>query len=632
MNLTRLLKKTLCILLTMIMVLPVIHLKAENNHQYDAWYYISYGADDMGKGTWRFVTKGRVNMENRPTASRRIYTDDLEHRIQTLDDALLVPITYQGITYDVASENSQSANTYTIEWKRIIDENGANNAGKDNVPAGVPAYHVDGQVTFHYQYDVEYYISGVKNDSLTQKKMVSFTSEIPQSLSYEILSIEGYALSHVENKDLKVGDSQNIIKVYYDVDQLGENGPDGIPDQYQALISFKVENGQWNDGTSEEIQKVVTFKDINGNLDQYGEAILELPTVGMRPLDGYKQGQWDIKTIPHIIKPTDPSSYVYQYELNRFEYHIEYYYDGVLGDTPIDEYKNKDALFGTTIKLDPAKQINIGNKNYVLVSDEHDIKVSSDADLNVIRVFYATDMIGENGPDGIPDYYQVRVDFEAENGVLDGNRYVYITLKDESGNLNVDGIAHLQASQIPTAVAQEGFGHGVWDEEPTELLDIKEDTTFVIRFSENPEVPTIETPDDFDGPMTDETPNDLAEPTINETPVINIPETETPLSQAEENLNEFVEIEEPEIPLARAYGSWSLVNVVIVMVNILLSVMIILMKSQKEHKMWLKIFSIALSLGSILLLLFTQNFDLFMVWVDSWTGILIISMLIHISI
>ena len=115
MNLTRLLKKTLCILLTMIMVLPVIHLKAENNHQYDAWYYISYGADDMGKGTWRFVTKGRVNMENRPTASRRIYTDDLEHRIQTLDDALLVPITYQGITYDVASENSQSANTYTIE-------------------------------------------------------------------------------------------------------------------------------------------------------------------------------------------------------------------------------------------------------------------------------------------------------------------------------------------------------------------------------------------------------------------------------------------------------------------------------------------------------------------------------------
>lgn len=276
------------------MVLPEVHLKAEEYHPYDAWYYVSYGNSTINQGIWKFITKSTVYMEETLKASKRIYTDYLEYRIENiLNTSLLEPIIYQGITYDYDGLMSGNPNTYTIEWKRIIDENGANNAGKDNVPLGIPTYHVDGQVTFNYHYSVEYYFSGIKDETLTQNEMVSFIDEPVASLPYQRFSVDGYVISEVENENLKVGSRENVIKVYYDVDQIGENGPDGIPDKYQAELSFKVEHGQWNDGTSDIIKKVVTFRDQQGRLNNNGEATFELPDVGIYPVDGYKFGQWD---------------------------------------------------------------------------------------------------------------------------------------------------------------------------------------------------------------------------------------------------------------------------------------------------------------------------------------------------
>lgn len=307
------------------------------------------------------------------------------------------------------------------------------------------------------------------------------------------------------------------------------------------------------------------------------------------------------------IKQTDRLLYTYKYEADCFKYHVAYYYDGLLGSAPMNEYKNQDELFGTQLTLMPEEQLDIENHHYVLVSDDHQIKISSNEHQNIINVFYETDMIGETGdtPDGIPDRYQVSVNFEAQHGRLKGNSRVYLSLRNENGDLDMNGVAHLSLSQIPTAEAEDGFMNGVWDIEPTENMDIKEDTTFKIHFSRE---------------------NIVSDPAVDQSPMMDIPEVETPLGSNElDTPHQFIEVEDIDIPLARAYGGWSLINLLMMIVSILLSAMIIFGQWRKKEtlfKRWISILSVVITLMSVILFSMTQSLSLAMVMIDSWTSVM----------
>ena len=93
--------------------------------------------------------------------------------------------------------------------------------------------------------------------------------------------------------------------------------PDGIPDAWQCKVTFKVENGSWDDNTNKDIVKYVTKKNAEGNGSTNGTAKLtagQIPPVGNQPNSGYTaSGRWD-KTPPTDFNITGDTVFTYTYD------------------------------------------------------------------------------------------------------------------------------------------------------------------------------------------------------------------------------------------------------------------------------------------------------------------------------
>ena len=90
---------------------------------------------------------------------------------------------------------------------------------------------------------------------------------------------------------------------------------------------------------------------------------------------------------------------------------------------------------------------------------------------------------GNNAPDGIADKYQLVVTYAAIAGTIDGPARYVLNKYDAAGNLAEDGVAVLTAAQIPGATADDGYGNGVWNNEPLANMELTDDTAFVIAFT-----------------------------------------------------------------------------------------------------------------------------------------------------
>lgn len=93
---------------------------------------------------------------------------------------------------------------------------------------------------------------------------------------------------------------------------------------------------------------------------------------------------------------------------------------------------------------------------------------------------------GNNVPDGIADKYQLVVTYAAIAGTIDGPTRYVLNKYDAAGNLAEDGVAVLTAAQIPGATADDGYGNGVWNNEPLANMELTDDTAFVIAFTALP--------------------------------------------------------------------------------------------------------------------------------------------------
>ena len=109
------------------------------------------------------------------------------------------------------------------------------------------------------------------------------------------------------------GSDVNITFVWYE-DQTGPDGTsDKIPDQCQVEVTFAVENGTWNDGTSEPVTRFLTLTDAEGNPSVDGSAVAAVPEAGQFPAEGYTEGSWNPALKAAYTKADEGLTYVYSY-------------------------------------------------------------------------------------------------------------------------------------------------------------------------------------------------------------------------------------------------------------------------------------------------------------------------------
>ena len=82
------------------------------------------------------------------------------------------------------------------------------------------------------------------------------------------------------------------IDLYY---YLNVEGGNDIPDAWEYRLTFKVVNGEWNDGGNADLVAYVPFKDYKTGKDLEYVVVpaTRIPAVGEKPNSGYHAGSWD---------------------------------------------------------------------------------------------------------------------------------------------------------------------------------------------------------------------------------------------------------------------------------------------------------------------------------------------------
>ena len=203
-------------------------------------------------------------------------------------------------------------------------------------------------------YKIEYYFDGILDESLEE----IINGEVDSEINIEPVTPvkhgeKNYTLvSNNHNIVISINDEDNIIRVYYETDVLDYaiDGDviegDGIPDKYQISITYKVENGNWNDGSKGTKTDIITLKDKDGNLSEEGTGTTTIPEVGNKPSEGYTKGYWN-KVIPSKVSSKDDGKeFVYSYEsIDKVKSDISGG-KGKLSNPKTDDVMNKYLLVG----------------------------------------------------------------------------------------------------------------------------------------------------------------------------------------------------------------------------------------------------------------------------------------------
>ena len=362
----------------------------------------------------------------------------------------------------------------------------------------------------NYGYTVNYLEEGTEKVLADAK---AATAVYGSTVTEEAIAIEGYTYTGDGKTSITIDTENNVINFYYAVDNLGGgaggNDSDGTPDKYQKKIIYKVVNGMWSDGTTEDIIQYVTLIK-GGKYSVDGEAVITAP-VGMIASVGYKNGAWD-KEIPAVVTSEDADVLEFTYSFDRsttsvepldgVSYIVEHYkensdgtYSIVAADTEILAGKIGEIVTATA-KVYEDYCLNVikseETANGVLKA------INSANDIVTLKLYYDLDKLGGgeggNEGDGTPDKYQKKVIFKVVNGTWEddttADKVVYLDLM-KAGKYAADGTASLTA---PTGMkANVGFENGSWIVDPPLSVSGTDDAEYTFVFVEKatePEVPT----------------------------------------------------------------------------------------------------------------------------------------------
>ena len=375
-----------------------------------------------------------------------------------------------------------------------------------------------------YGYTVNYLEEGTDKVLVASK---TGSAEYGSSVDEKAIDIDGYTLVDDNSKSIIIDTENNVINFYYAADTIGggEDGDvsDDIPDKYQKKVIFKVVNGTWSNGTTEDIITVVTLvKDGKYAID--GSAAIKSPT-GMIANVGFKNGSWDAE-VPSIVSGTETLTFTYEFDrsttpvepLDSVRYIVEHYKENADGTYSLVEEDTEilKGKIGATVTATANTY-----EDYCFNKAQSEASgvlkaITNASDILTLKLYYDIDTVGgENGDegDGTPDKYQKKVIFKVVNGTwADGtnaDKFVYLDLMKD-GKYAVDGTATLTA---PTGMkANEGFEGGAWDVTPPSSVRGTNEEVYTYTFTEivpeEPENPgTPDNPDNPDNPVNPDTPD-----------------------------------------------------------------------------------------------------------------------------
>ena len=289
--------------------------------------------------------------------------------------------------------------------------------------------------------------------------------------------VEGHILSAI---DLTAEGSE--IKVVHGSARFKDNNGNDVTDNYLVFpssgtltteegktyqVTFRVANGQWNDGGSDD-----KFDEVGGRVDdELTQDDEQVPEVGSKPDENYEAGSWD----PGLKTPITENNkvFTYTYKRSTVSYDVAFLVKNGKWDDGSDGHKTitVSGSAGETITL-PQDQIPGAGSN----------PAENFANSGSWSPALDTPITDENKSftftyDPVPVSYAVT--FKVVNGSWDDD--------PASGDRSVtlEGFKHetltLSESQIPPAGSHpaDNFGPGgSWDTKPDTAMRITEDTVF----------------------------------------------------------------------------------------------------------------------------------------------------------
>ena len=332
------------------------------------------------------------------------------------------------------------------------------------------------------QYTVTFQVkNGAWNDgTTTDKKVVVTGSQLPLYLSGDQIP----AVGNNPNDTFKAGSWNTTVK---DGTQINENTTFvytyAKKDTISQVVTFKVENGAWDDGSAEDI--TVILNGYEGDILKLNDS--QIPTAGTKPDDTYKAGSWDVAPVADVEITGNPT-YTYTYakkdtisQVVTFNVENGAWDDGSADDITVI----LNGYEGDILKLDDSQIPTAGTKpDDTYKAGSWDVTPAADVEITGNPTYTYTYAKKET-------ISQV-VTFKVENGAWDDGSTddIIITLNGyEDDKLKLDEL------QIPAAGTKpdDTFKAGTWDVEPVANVEITGNPTYTYTYAKKATITQVVT-------------------------------------------------------------------------------------------------------------------------------------------
>ena len=236
-------------------------------------------------------------------------------------------------------------------------------------------------------------------------------------------------------------------------------------------VTFKVINGQWDDGTTEDVTV-----SLSGLKDEIRLAADQIPAVGTKPNDTYKAGSWDV-TPSADTAITAATTYTYTYaQKESISQTVTFkVVNGSWNDeTATDKTVTLTGYEGDTLKLAASQIPAVGDKpNDTYKAGSWDVTPSADTEITGATTYTYTY--------AQKDTISQTVTFKVVNGSWNDETTTdkTVTLTGYEGDT-----LKLAADQIPTVGTKpnDTYKAGSWDVMPNTDTAITEATTYTYTY------------------------------------------------------------------------------------------------------------------------------------------------------
>ena len=317
---------------------------------------------------------------------------------------------------------------------------------------------------------------------------------VPMTISYDS---QTYVFDHFKGDNSGTLTEDVEFIAVYSVD----SNNNGVPDKYEATVTYQVVNGTWSDGTSADKTATFAMRSFDSDSNTW-VGINPVPTLddqdntiptGMKPDIGYdaNSGSWGGNAPTENTAVEDGAEYTYTFG-SKLSYTLTVSYisdDGTaLGKGDITQPINYGDSYDITDNGEDVypQVISVGNDRYILEGPAEDSDpVSNESGVTgdvAITLVYTKDNWNdeddtETGGDNIPDKYQAKVTYKVVGGTWSENKTntvkkVYTLYeKNEDGQwTQIDPVPTIQENDIPDVgkitPEDQYMLPGTWDNDP----------------------------------------------------------------------------------------------------------------------------------------------------------------------